>query len=445
MTADGLLEGVVQERLSFLQGSEFWPRKKLLAYQLDETRRLLKEVAGSVPYYKRIFARTGFRPDKVSCLEDLRKLPLLSKDLVRQHHSDFIPCDVDPANLRYMTTGGSTGDPLKVMMDTRFQSLNHANTRYYMSLVGFEPGKSPSVRLHGNVIPQELINQGIHWILEGQRLTMSVYQISEQTCRAYLERINQHRPAYIHAFPSAISLLCRYIDALGLPVSDSIQWVFCDSETLFPWQRDLIKRVLGCRVFNVYGHTEGSVMAISCPESDFLHVLPQVGFLELLDSDGSPAACDAGAGEIIATGFNNHVFPLIRYRTFDYGISALGPCPCGREYPLLREVKGRLQDFVINREGQLVPIAPALFDYQFDWSNVDRFQVYQETPGQLIFRVVRSGCATEHSKELRARIVREFQRILHHAFNVEVEFVDSISHTARGKYRYVEQRLSLQA
>lgn len=186
-------------------------------------------------------------------------------------------------------------------------------------------------------------------------------------------------------------------------------------------------------------------MAISCPESDFLHVLPQVGFLELLDSDGSPAACDAGAGEIIATGFNNHVFPLIRYRTFDYGISALGPCPCGREYPLLREVKGRLQDFVINREGQLVPIAPALFDYQFDWSNVDRFQVYQETPGQLVFRVVRSGCATEHSKELRARIVREFQRILHHAFNVEVEFVDSISHTARGKYRYVEQRLSLQA
>jgi phenylacetate-CoA ligase len=440
VTAVACVEDLVAERLTFLRESETWSRDRLQAYQLQELNKLLKHVNQNVPYYQRLFARIGFDPARVTTLDDLGKLPLLTKTMLKENHADCVAQNTNPAEITYMTTGGSTGDPLKIMMNRDFQSLNHANTQYYMGIAGYTPGTRRSIRLHGNTLSQALIDKGQYWILDGQRLTMSVYHLTEATARMYVEQVNAHQPVYIHAFASALALFCTYIEKLGLKVTAPMECVFCDSETLYPWQRDLIKKVLNCRVDNIYGHTEGATIAISCPHSDLLHSLPQVGIMELLKEDGTAVTKAGELGEIVVTGFNNYVFPLIRYRTFDIGTWSAVPCPCGRNYPLLQEVQGRIQDFVINKDGRPVTIAPALFDYQFDWSNVDRFQIYQDTKGRLTFKlVVPAGYADFEG--MRCRVIEGFKRILNREFQISVEFVDTIPHTIRGKYRYIDQRI----
>jgi len=433
-----------REQLAFLRGSQFWSRRDLEAYQIRELRSLLRHCADHVPYYRDLFAEMGIRPDSIHNLEDIRAIPLLTKEIIKSRYNEFLSSTLLEGEHDYMTTGGSTGAPLKVMMDKRFHALDLANTYYYMDVAGFDPERYRSVRLHGNIVDPSLIRKGIYWVCEdGRRLVLSSYHISRETAPLYVDAINEHRPNYLHAFPSSAALLAFYIDKLHLSLRPSLKCIFTDCEVLYDSQRDLLERVFACRVFNTYGHTEGSVLGITCPRSHKIHLVPQVGITELLDQDGHPVTTPGEKGEIVVTGFYNRVLPFIRYRTQDIGVLSREPCPCEREYPLLERVEGRLQDYVVDVSGNQVPLAPALFDYNFDWSGVDRFQVFQDCPGRLTFRIVPEPGSGAGFGRLAARIRTCFGQILGRGFAIDVVLVDAIARTSRGKYRYLEQRLDM--
>jgi phenylacetate-CoA ligase len=396
-----------------------------------------------VPYYKELFEKHGIIPDTINSLDSLKKIPFLTKDIIKSRYADFISVNADPADLEDMTTGGSTGAPLKIMMDPRFKALDLANTYFYMHVAGFNPLDFRSIRLHGNILDSRLIEKGVYWTLEdNRRLVMSSYHISEETAGLYVDAINNHKPDYLHAFPSSASLLAYYIEKLDLSLNVKMKCVFCDCEVLYDYQRNLIERVFSGKVYNTYGHTEGSVLGITCPHSNKIHLVPQVGIVELLDSQGNPITKPGVKGEIVVTGFYNTVMPFIRYRTFDVGIYSEQTCSCQRNFLLLDAVEGRIQDYVIDKNRHVIPIAPALFDYNFDWSGVDRFQVYQDTPGDLTFKVVLDN-KTDNPDEIISRIIKGFEKILNSGFRIEVKIMDTIYRTNRGKYRYLEQKLDL--
>ncbi len=433
---------IVRERLKLLHKSEFWYKEQFHDYQVEQLGKLLKHAGEKVPYYRRLFNEIGFHPQDFKNISDISKFPLLSKDNIKENYEDFIAEGVDEKNCTYMTSGGSTGDPLKIYMDRKYRSRNHANTWYALQVAGYTPGKSRSVRLHGNIIPEECINAGKYWIFEGNRLTMSVYHISEETCEDYMKIIHEHMPDYIHAYPSAISLLAQYAAQQNLKFPDTLKCVFCDSETLYPWQIELLKGMIGA-TFNTYGHTEGAVCAITYPGSQLLHLLPHVGYTEILKEDGSRATEPGECGEIVVTGFNNLIFPLIRYRTYD--IVKIGKRPEGwkRMHQVLEEIQGRIQDYVITSNHRKVAISPALFDYNFDWSEIDRFQVLQEEIGKITFLICLSKKTLISKAEISQKIIKEFGIILGGQFNIDVEIIDSIGHTPRGKYRYIVQKLNI--
>ncbi|MBZ5557419.1 MAG: AMP-binding protein [Acidobacteriia bacterium] len=433
-------------QLDALRDQEFASAEARLAFQMSEVRRLLTHCGAHVPYYRRLFDRHGIDPQSIRTPDDFRRVPLLDKDTIKAHHADFIADTVDTRTLDHLTTGGSTGAPLKVMMDVEYKARRLATTYYYMGLAGLNPEEFRSVRLHGNTLDAALVGASTFWTLETPaKLVMSSYHITAVTAPRYVEQINQHRPDYIHAFPSSLALLAEYAEKLPLTVTARPRAVFCDSEVLYPWQRRLIERVFAAKVYDVYGHTEGAVLGVSCPASEKLHLVPQVGYAEILDDRDRPIAAPAQAGWIVVTGFLNYAFPIVRYRTFDQGIVSREGCPCGRQALLLDRIEGRLQDFVVDRAGGLVPLAPALFDYNFDWSGVDRFQVYQETPGRLTFRVVPEAAAAQTFDALGRRIASGFERILNGGFEIETVRLEAIEPTARGKRRYLDQKIDLAA
>ena len=435
-------EKIVNAQLQFIRDSTQWSAQQIEQWQIKQLRNILCIAGMRTPYYQKLFARLGFNPQQFSHLSQLQQLPLLNKNIIKSNYDDFIPLDLNTKELSYMTTGGSTGSPLKILMDRCFRSKNHANTWFSMEVAGFVPGQSPSVRLHGNVIDNAAIESGEFWIQERNRLTMSVYHISRENCAAYMQAIRQHQPAYIHAYASAISLLVHYANDLNLSFPDSIKCVFCDSETLYPWQRSLLEDSIA-PVFNTYGHTEGATCAITFPDSKLLYVLPQSGYLEVLDAQQQLVSVPHEGGEVVVTGFNNEVFPLIRYQTGDIATTAeaeqCNPC-C---FPALESVQGRIQDYVITRDMERIPIAPALFDYNFDWTGIDRFQVLQEQPGELEFKLVLLPEFETKQNELLQNVSKAFGKILGNDFVIRAVRVQDIPLTPRGKYRYFEQKVVL--
>ena len=169
---------------------------------------------------------------------------------------------------------------------------------------------------------------------------------------------------------------------------------------------------------------------------------PQVGILELLSPEGKPVTREGEKGEIVVTGFNNRIFPIIRYCTGDIATFTLQECQCDRQYPLLIEIEGRIQDYVVNKNGNVVPFTPAVFNYNdVDWSNVHRFQAIQESEGNLLFNLMLKNPVNE--QEISQRIAKQLYSVLPEGFNLSIQCVDEIKRTERGKYRYLIQHLDL--
>jgi len=436
-------EKIVSQQLKEFVLYEHMSLDELEAYKLKKLTELLVEAGKFVPYWRALFKKLDYEPSEIKTIDEIQELPLLNKNIIKENYKEFISEKVDIEAITYMTTGGSTGSPLKILMDREYRSRSHAATRYYLMKAGITPGIERGVRLHGNLISNNSQNEEKYWIVEGSRLTMSVSDISMKNCSEYMRAIREFKPNYIHAYSSALALLVGYADQLGEKFPSSIKNIFCDSETTYSWQRELILKSMNARFYNIYGHTEGAGMAITFPDSKNLEAMP-IGIMEILDTNGKVLKKAEDEGEIVVTGFNNKIMPFIRYQTFDIAvIGSLDKSNLRPFRPIISSVKGRVQDYLVTKDETLVPAAPILFDYNFDWTGIELFQVIQNIPGVLEFKIVISNYINPNKKKLKNRIILEFSKLFSYKFDINVTFHNQISTTNRGKYRYVDQRLKI--
>lgn len=442
--ADPLRSPVFTERVAFLEASQFWPREKLRAYQIRKLRDLIRHVQENVPFYADVLGRLKLTWESFTSLDVLKHLPTIDKRTVQNNYDAFLPRGADKFRLRHRTTGGSTGTPLTIYADDDFFARDKANTEHYMNVFGLDIFNYRSLRLYGDRIDQNIIDKGIYWRTEeGRRLVMSCYHISHETAPQYVAEINRFRPDYIHTRPSAILPLARQVVDRGLTIERPIAHMFCDGEYLTEGQRAIIERAFGGRLHNIFGHTEACVVGHPCPHSERLHYMPQVGILEVLASDGTEVEDPGAKGELVTTGFNNPIFPLLRYRTNDIGVLADQHCTCGRNYRLLERIDGRMQDYVVDRNDNIVPLAPAIFNYNdMDWKDIREFQVVQDRAGYLTF-LIQPERNLPPTDEAADQIARRIGAILGLGFSVTARFVDSIEKTAIGKHRYLDQKLDV--
>jgi hypothetical protein len=102
-----------------------------------------------------------------------------------------------------------------------------------------------------------------------------------------------------------------------------------------------------------------------------------------------------------------------------------------------------MQDFVVDSEGRLIAIGPALFDYNFDWSGIDRFQLTQRDVGQLVINLVCSKKAVSSKNEISSKLKVVFNELFAGGIELDIKFVSGLEFTAVGKFRYLDQKLDL--
>jgi phenylacetate-CoA ligase len=190
-------------------------------------------------------------------------------------------------------------------------------------------------------------------------------------------------------------------------------------------QKALMREVFAGPIVDHYGQTERVAMAGNCPQGGY-HIFPDYGIVELLPVPGT-----TDRWEIVGTPIHNLGFVLFRYRTGDLvGPPEDSPCACGRSFPLLGAVDGRVEDMFTTTDGRVLPLPSSVVD---DIPGVRERQIAQLAPGHFEARVV--PAAGFDLDEVETRVRHNADRFLGPGQHLRVAVVDHIPRTAGGKFK----------
>jgi phenylacetate-CoA ligase len=427
--------GVYREWSRFLEDAETWPRERIERWQMDRLRAVVRHAIQHTEGYRELYRKAGVGADDLRSPGDLRRLPMVTKQMLQENLGAFT---APTPGANYTTTGGSTGIPFgfyTTRADERRESaFMHAGWRR----AGWDHTLRMAV-LRGVFVGsrERTWNDDRFW----NTLQLTSYYLTPETLPTYVEMLSRRRIEVLHAYPSSFLLFCDLLAESGLKLDPAPRLAMLGSENLYDWQRARFHEVLPeTRVFSWYGHAEMAVLAPWCERSRRLHASPFYGMTEVLDERGEPVA-EGGEGEIVGTSLHVRSTPFIRYRTMDMAVRGPEACgECGRPFPTLERVMGRLQEVIVTRTGRYISMTAINFhDGIFD--RLRQFQFLQEAPGCLVFRhVPKSPLTAAEASAIREGLMRK----LGDDVDLQMRETEQIELTSRGKLRFLDQRLPIQ-
>ncbi len=407
-----------------------WSTKQLLDYQQQQLTHLIHHAATKVPYYRKIFSERGLDPKTFTSLADLRKIPILEKEVIRKDPKSLLSEGLDIKKLLCMHTSGTTGTPLDIYCDVWLNSAIFAyNEVRCHAVAGMMRRRNPSISICGELVTAHDRTKPPFWVYNKRwkQLYMSTFHLSQCYLPYYINEIQKFKADYIEGYPSSVYAVAQYIVENNIkPIP--LKACFTTAETLFDYQRDAIKKAFGCKTYNQYGCTEQAIFAAEC-EKGTMHLTPEIGFVEVVDDNDNPVK-PGETGHLICTNLLNKVQPLIRYRIGDMGSLGTGQCPCGRHLPILKSFEGRAGDVFILRDGRQICQTclsgafygvKGLIAAQMIQDDYNRFRVriipgkdYEDTGGQKILSIL-----TQRMGDIK----------------IKLELVESIERTAAGKLK----------
>ena len=400
--------------------------------QLVKLQRLLHYVRENVPYYESVLK---VLPERLNSLADLRRLPRLDKSMIRANFVGMrsrkkLPCDLS-------NTGGSSGEPLIFWLARHRQAAQKAHRIRTHRWWGVEPADK-EIYLWGAPVElrkQDRLKLFRDWLINEKLL--NAFNMTEESITRYLQIVQSFRPQSLFGYPSSMVLLCEHALTKKLnPCDLGIKSVFCTGEVLYEHQRTLINEALGAPVANGYGARDAGFIAHECPAGS-MHIAAEHVIAEVLDDSGQPLPPNE-MGEIVITNLDELAMPLIRYRTGDIGALSSEDCRCGRGLPLMKVVQGRTTDFIVTENGGRMHALGLIYVLR-EISGISRFQIIQRSRNHIDILIVKND---EFPAAGADTIVRSFRKRVGDNTNVFVQFVDRISATGSGKFRYVISHVS---
>ncbi len=318
-------------------------------------------------------------PEDIKEPEDFQKIPILTKEDVRNGFDHLLSEDARMKYCSLSATGGSTGVPVKVMHDKRVP-LESFGWRM-LSWWGLEPGMDAA--FVWRVLKERSIDRWLYNLLwwPSRRIRLDAAQMSNEGIRRFISQFNRIRPQLLQGYVGAIEHLAIFMEKHGLNMhAPKAVWVTSSPVTLV--QRQTIERILGAPVYDQYGCGEVFWLSAQCKQKTALHIFHDARFVEFVDDDGREGSVGA-IGRILTTDLENYQFPIIRYETGDLGRALSGTCPCGITLPLMDKVTGRITDLVKLPDESCISgdFLTTIFD---DFPDVVRqFQVRQEADYSL--------------------------------------------------------------
>jgi phenylacetate-CoA ligase len=416
-----------------------WASWSDLEARLDATLAAAARVPAFAPWYGMLTSR---RP----AWERLAQLPTVSKPQIKADLAARLVQGTQPHQLLPMFTGGSTEHPMQFYLH---RGVSRPKETAYIAHIESRllnaPAAAWSLSLRGRTVASAAQPHGKVWTVEPikRHLLFSSDHLEPRFMPAYVDALRRLRPPLVHAFPSALYPVARWLESHPCPeFSERVTGILLTSESVYDFQMALFARVFpNARLVRHYGHSERVLMATGQGDGPY-RFFPLYGYPELVDAQGRAITEPGVLGELVGTGFDNHVMPFVRYRTGDMGVWRSAPRP-GRGDACfeMERIEGRLQEFVVCRDRRLVSITTLGAAHFAELAQVHAIQFEQHQPGRVVLRVAAPQPLDDGAV---ARIARAVRAKTQGGCEVDVQTVAQIARTARGKHRMLIQHLDLQ-
>jgi len=419
--------------LAELLESERWPVQRRQELQMERLRDVLAAAREHTPYWREVMNERDIRPADIRSLDDLRKMPLLTKDTLRARRDDMVWRD-EGKRLMMVRTSGSTNEALPFYTNSnREAQINAARMRGH-EWIDVRRGER-EMYFWGSPVElskQDRVKHVRDWLIN-DGLTNG-FEIRAESVPEYFEYWKRWRPKCIFGYPCSFSLMAMMARSQGIDLTELTRYglkvISTTSELLTDVDRELITQAFGVPVYDSYGLREGGMVGHEC-EHFTMHCMDEQVILETIDPNTLEPT--DGEGELVLTNIVSKVMPIIRYRTGDIVTLSNAPCQCGRTLSSIKISGGRAADFVVTSDGKWVAGYFIIYICR-SVPGIVKFQLIQQDPGLITVQVVTDD---EFPPDGCDRVRIGVEQRLASEDRITVEQVDDIKPAPSGKYRPV--------
>jgi len=424
--------------LEEFEKQQWFSLDELKAFQNAKLRTLIKHSYSHVPYYRQIMDERKLTPADIRTVDDLAKLPILTRDIVKKNQSRLIARNIRRSHLYAGHTSGTSGSPLKLFWDNQICLIKNVVDWRQKKWAGLNVYDRIAIFWGRQLVPVNRVKPPFwrsNYILN--HLYFSSYHVSLENLKAYVNKMIGFAPHAIEGYPSTVYILARYM--LDRKISLPLRAVLTSSEYLSTQQRLAIEKAFKCRVFDFYGMAERVAFATECKAHKNKHLNMDYGITEILNGAGQPVS-PGKVGYIVGTSLHNLGMPLIRYQTSDVTSIINETCSCGREFELISDLTSRADDLVITRDGRFISHASLTLPLSSN-RNVVESQIIQEDRSSIKLKIVKLPTYSHKDTQI---LIDAYKRVLGKDMIIDVQFVKDIPRTKTGKFRWVISKVPLE-
>lgn len=404
-------------------------------------KRLINHCYNHVPYYRQIFDNNAIHPDDINTLEDLQKLPLLSKNDVRENlYFDLFSDNHIKKDIYKISTSGSTGEPFVTYADRMQLEMRFATTLRAMEWTGWKFGNKQARLWHQTIgmTTSQVIRETLDaWFM--RRLFIPAYEMKDENLEGFVAKILRHKPVLVDGYAESFNFLAQYLTKHDIP-GFKPKSIMTSAQIMPEPVRNLVEAKFGCKVFDKYGSREFSGIAYECDKQEGHHIMAESYILEIL-KDGR-TALPGEIGEIVITDLNNYSVPLIRYRIGDLAVAVDNSvtCSCGRGLPRIGKIEGRSQAIIVGANNSWIPgtfFAHYFKDYDYA---VRQYQIIQEEYTKIQLKIIKGD---QYNEQIISEIIGGLKNFLGAEMIIDLVFVDEIPLVKTGKRTAIISKLNL--
>jgi phenylacetate-CoA ligase len=413
----------------------FRPREQVIARRDAAVRAIVVHAATTVPYYRELFRRERIDPHDIRNADDLARLPLLEKSVVRSDPERFrSESRAGRTALRFVTSG-TTGAPLVVWHDRGTLLTNIAYGERERAVIVRACGAGPRPREMLLAQPRNTLRR-LWDFYEGnallpvrpRRAQVSVLDPLDEVVRA----IDGSKPHALTGYGSFLELLFRYVDTRGIAMHVPKLIVYI-AETMTAPGRAFIEERFNVPVLSRYNAIEAFKIGFVCEERIGFHVHEDLCHVRIVRSDGTPVG-DGEAGEVVLSNLVNRATVLLNYRMGDLASWCPERCGCGRTLGRLRDLDGRREDILRMSDGRVVH-PRAVWGILREQTGLLRYQLVQSALNRFELRLVTRD-ASDYERIVPAAVAG-MRQLFGASAELEIARADGITPADGGKFRPV--------
>jgi phenylacetate-CoA ligase len=329
------------------------PRDDIRKLQYRLLKTLVYRLYSFSPFYHDRMRAAGVHPDDIRTLGDIRRLPFMVKNDLRDNYPDRIFVAGQEDLVRYHVSSGTTGKPTVVGYTQNDLNNWTASLARGLSSCGLGRGDVLQVSYGYGLFTGGL---GLHYGAE--RIGTTVLPTSVGNTERQIELMQDLHTTAIACTPSYLLHIGEVAEKMGISIKNdtNLRIGILGAE---PWSETMKTRIeewLGIKAYNIYGTSELSgPMFCECTEQKGFHVWADLAYVEILDPGSGEQLPPGEQGEMVITMLQKEALPMIRFRIGDITSYDDEVCGCGRTHPRVHRISGRVDDMLIIRGINVFP------------------------------------------------------------------------------------------